>query len=122
MRAKLDRMIQYNRTSKCLSSFITKYFDPDEYVEECLTCSNCRDEGRVYDMTAEAAEVTELIKRCTLALTREQAIQVLRGEMSENVSSHSLEDLEAFGNKVVMITWASSHLTAEWLDRGSLLI
>ena len=122
MRAKLDRMIQYNRTSKCLSSFITKYFDPDEYVEECLTCSNCRDEGRDYDMTPEAAEVTRLIKECTLPLTREQTIQVLRGERSENVTSHSLEELESFGNMESYLTGEISHVLDELILRGYLHI
>lgn len=122
MRAKLDRMIQYNRTSKCLSSFITKYFDPDEYVEECLTCSNCMDEGRDYDMTPEAAEVTKLIKECTLPLTREQTIQVLRGEMSENVTSHSLEELESFGNMESYLTGEISHVLDELILRGYLHI
>ncbi|KKK34507.1 ATP-dependent DNA helicase RecQ [Salinicoccus sediminis] len=122
MRAKLDRMIQYNRTSKCLSSFITKYFDPDEYVEECLTCSNCRDEGRDYDMTPEGAEVTKLIKECTLPLTREQTIQILRGEMSENVTSHSLEELASFGNMESYLTGEISHVLDELILRGYLHI
>lgn len=118
MRAKLDRMIQYNRTSKCLSSFITKYFDPDEYVEECLTCSNCKNSEREYDMTEEAATVLELIAECDLPLTKEQTIQVLRGEKSENVTSHSLEEMESFGRMENYLTGEINHVLEELISRG----
>ncbi|AKG73187.1 DNA helicase RecQ [Salinicoccus halodurans] len=122
MRAKLDRMIQYSRTSKCLSSFITKYFDPDEYVEECLTCSNCKNPERVYDMTSEAAVIVELVEVCELPLTREQIIQVLRGEQSENITSHSLEELESFGRMENYLTGEISHVLEELIFRGWLHI
>lgn len=118
MRAKLDRMIQYNRTSKCLSSFISKYFDPDEYVKECRTCSNCRNPERDYDMTDEAETIVELIADCELPLTKEQAIQVLRGEMAENITSHSLEELESFSRMENYLTGEINHLLDELIFRG----
>lgn len=118
MRAKLDKMIQYNRTSKCLSSFITKYFDPDEYVEECNTCSNCKNPERDYDMTREATAVTRLIAECELPLTKEQAIQVLRGEKSENVTSHSLEEQQSFGRMESYLTGEINHILEELILRG----
>ncbi|WP_411843476.1 DNA helicase RecQ [Salinicoccus sp. HZC-1] len=120
MRAKLDRMIQYNRTSKCLSSFITKYFDPDEYVEECLVCSNCKNSERSYDMTGEAKTIVELTRNCELPLTKEQTIQVLRGEMTENVTSHSLEQVESFGRMDSYLTSEINHLLEEMVLRGYL--
>src|SRR5699024_10604736 len=55
-------------------------------------------------------------------LTREQAIQVLRGEMSENVTSHSLEELEAFGNMDGYLTGEISHVLDELILRGFLHI
>lgn len=73
MRAKLDRMIQYNRTNKCLSSFIIKYFDADEYVVECGQCSNCLNPERTYDMTLEAKLVLNLLAQSEIPVTKEQA-------------------------------------------------
>ncbi|WP_026366275.1 DNA helicase RecQ [Salinicoccus albus] len=118
MRVKLDRMIQYNRTSKCLRSFITKYFDPDEYVEACGSCSNCLNPGRTYDMTEEAETVAALIRTCEIPLTREQSIQILRGEMSEDVTNHSLEEMDTFGRMDNYLTGEISHVLEELILRG----
>lgn len=118
MRAKLDRMIQYNRTTKCLSSFITKYFDADEYVVECRKCSNCLEENRTYDMTMEATLVLNLVSQSEMPVTKEQAIQILRGETAENVLAFQLDTLGAFGTMENYLTSEINHIIEELVYRG----
>ncbi len=120
MRAKLDRMIQYNRTSKCLSSFIIKYFNEDEYVVECGQCSNCREKGRTYDMTAEAKLVMQAVSQNAVRMTKEQTIQVLRGEMAENVIAFQLDESAAFGTMAHYLTSELNHILEELIYRGYL--
>ena len=118
MRAKLDRMIQYNRTNKCLSSFIIKYFDADEYVVECGQCSNCLNPERTYDMTLEAKLVLNLLAQSEIPVTKEQAIQILRGESAENILAFNLDTLSAFGTMESYLTSELNHILEELIYRG----
>lgn len=120
MRSKLDRMIQYNRTSKCLSSFIIKYFDQDEYVKACGVCSNCLDESRTYDMTDEAKRVIALVKSRPHELSKTEAIQVIRGEMTEDIRRKHLDVLPSYGLMKRFRTSEVNHIIDELVLRGYL--
>lgn len=120
MRGKLDKMIQYNRTSKCLSSFIIKYFNPDEYVRECGRCSNCLDPERTYDMTDEAKRVMGLVKSASCRLSKTGAIQILRGETSELIKHHHMDALPSFGVMQSYRTAEVNHVLDELILRGYL--
>lgn len=120
MRNKLERMIQYNKTSKCLSSFIIKYFDNDEYVKECGVCSNCLDENRTYDMTAEAKRVIGLVKSTSMKLTKSEIIQILRGERAERIQTNHLDSLASFGVMRPYRTGEINHVVDELVLRGYL--
>lgn len=117
---KLERMIQYNRTSKCLSSFIIKYFDEDEYVEACGKCSNCLSTERTYDMTGEAKKIIALVKSARVKLSKKQMIQVLRGEETESVRVHHLNNLPSFGMMEDYLTGEVNHVADELILRGYL--
>lgn len=95
MRTKLERIIQYNKTTKCLSSFIIKYFNPDEYVENCGMCSNCMREDKTIDITEESKHIIGLLN--TISLPVEKTIQVLRGEQAENIIHTELPEHPYFG-------------------------
>jgi ATP-dependent DNA helicase RecQ len=120
MRNKLERMLQYNKTSKCLSSFIIKYFNPNEYVTECGVCSNCQDDQRTYDMTEEAKRVIGLIQSTTLKLSKSDSIQILRGEMTEDIKVYHLDRLASFGVLNMYRTSEINHVIDELILRGYL--
>lgn len=116
MREKLDRMIQYNETSKCLSSFIVKYFDKNEYVTECGECSNCKSDARTVDMTEEAKLIMTLVK--LVSLSPEKVIQVLRGEVNDNIIDSGLTEVSQFGQLSNYLTSEIHHIIEELVFRG----
>ena len=118
MRSKLDKMIQYNRTSKCLMSFMVKYFDADEYVKSCGHCVNCLSDGRTYNMKDEAKTVLNLIQDTDEPLTKEHIIQVLRGERSENVLFNGLDKSAYFGLMGNYLTGELHHILDELILNG----
>src|SRR5699024_11736877 len=97
MRKKLYLMLQYNKTRKCLSSFIVKYFNRNEYVEACGQCSSCLSDERTEPMTTEARLILELIRDADGQLSKELVIQVLRGESADNIMARGLDSQESFG-------------------------
>ena len=118
MRSKLDKMIQYNRTSKCLMSFMVKYFDADEYVKSCGHCVNCLSDDRTYNMKNEAKTVLNLIQDTEMPLTKEHIIQVLRGERSENVIFSGLDQSAYFGLMGNYLTGELHHILDELILNG----
>ena len=42
MGEKLTKMIQYTKRKNVLEATIVHYFEPNEKLEECEQCSNCR--------------------------------------------------------------------------------
>ncbi len=118
MREKLDLMLQYNKTSKCLSSFIIKYFDHNEYVEACGQCSSCLSVERTEPMTSEARLILELIQETDGQLSKELVIQVLRGENADNIMARGLDSQERFGVLDSYRTSDVNHLVEELIMRG----
>lgn len=118
MREKLDLMLQYNKTSKCLSSFIVKYFNHHEYVEECGQCSSCLTNERTEPMTTEARLILELIEETDGMLSKELVIQVLRGERADNIVGRGLDTHGRFGVFDSYRTSDVNHLLEELIMRG----
>lgn len=118
MREKLDLMLQYNKTSKCLSSFIVKYFDPNEYVEACGQCSSCQSNERTEPMTSEARLILELVQETDGQLSKELVIQVLRGESADNIMARGLDTQGRFGVLDSYRTSDVNHLVEELVMRG----
>ena len=118
MREKLDRMIQYKETSKCLSASIVKYFDKNEYVEPCGMCSNCLNVNRTVDMTKEAKFLIELSK--DYEISPEKAIQILRGESADNIIHASLHHAKQYGSLSNYLTSEVHHIIEEVVYQGYL--
>lgn len=48
---KLQMMVEYTHTPRCLRRFILGYFGDRESPRECGNCSNCNDENELTDIT-----------------------------------------------------------------------
>ena len=118
MREKLDRMIQYKETSKCLSASIVKYFDKNEYVEPCGMCSNCLNVNRTVDMTKEAKFLIALSK--DYEISPEKAIQILRGESADNIIHAGLHHAKQYGSLSNYLTSEVHHIIEEVVYQGYL--
>lgn len=117
-REKLDKMMQYQKTNKCLTGFVTKYFNPNEYVTECGRCSNCLSQKRTYDMTEEARSVLSLIMASRVKLTKSLVIQVLRGERNEDIHKYKLNENDMYGTMQDYIPSDIHHILDELIYRG----
>ncbi|RZH69960.1 RecQ family zinc-binding domain-containing protein, partial [Staphylococcus aureus] len=63
MGEKLNKMILYTKTKKCLEATLVHYFEPNEKLEECGHCSNCVVENKTYNLTDEAKMIVSCIAR-----------------------------------------------------------
>lgn len=120
MGEKLNKMIQYTKTKKCLEATLVHYFEPNEKLEECGRCSNCVNENKTYDMTDEAKKIISCIVRMRQQETYGVIIQVLRGEMSDYVKYNQYDELSTFGIMKSYTTSECSHLIDELRFKGFL--
>ncbi|AYU54546.1 DNA helicase RecQ [Staphylococcus debuckii] len=120
MGEKLNKMIQYTKTKKCLEATLVHYFEPNEKLEECGRCSNCVNENKTYDMTDEAKKIISCIVRMRQQETYGVIIQVLRGEISDYVKYNQYDELSTFGIMKAYTTSECSHLIDELRFKGFL--
>ncbi|PTI92770.1 DNA helicase RecQ [Staphylococcus simulans] len=120
MGEKLNKMIQYTKTKKCLEATLVHYFEPNEKLEECGRCSNCRNENKTYDMTNEAKKIISCVVRMGQQETYGVIIQVLRGELSDYIKYNQYDKLSTFGIMKEYTTSECSHLIDELRFKGFL--
>ena len=60
---KLQAMVDYSHTTRCLRKFILEYFGEENVVDKCGNCSTCNDESELVDITIEAQKIFSCILR-----------------------------------------------------------
>ena len=97
---RLDAMVSYCKTQKCLRGNILEYFG-ENHQENCKNCSNCTTETEEKDITVPA----RMILSCTQHIYRNLGfylgaslvIQTLRGSSSKPVKARGLHKLPTYG-------------------------
>lgn len=120
MGEKLNKMILYTKTKKCLEATLVHYFEPNEKLEECEQCSNCVRENKTYDMTNEAKMIVSCIARMKQKESYSVIIQVLRGEESDYIRYCDYNELSTHGIMKNYTTSDLSHLIDELRFKGFL--
>ena len=64
--AKLNEMIDYCRTVRCLRGFMLDYFGQKDIPEDCGHCTNCLNKVTLTDVTPQAQMILSCIIRCLL--------------------------------------------------------
>ncbi|MFP3361470.1 RQC domain-containing protein, partial [Planococcus sp. SIMBA_143] len=59
-----------------------------------------------------------LLAQSEIPVTKEQAIQILRGESAENILAFNLDTLSAFGTMESYLTSELNHILEELIYRG----
>ncbi|TDM01642.1 DNA helicase RecQ [Macrococcus hajekii] len=90
---KLEKMVQYTKTTQCLQGTLINYFNPAEHLEPCGRCTNCLKEAD-YDMTTEAKKLLSCLLRMKTAVSKSVLTKVIRGE---NFPHHDYSHLSTFG-------------------------
>ena len=92
---KLNAMVSYCHTSKCLRSYILEYFG-DDAMENCSNCSNCLDSGEVQDITVEAQKIISCIGRAKERYGINMIVGILAGSKNQNILKLGLDKLSTY--------------------------
>ncbi len=93
---KLQTIINYVNTSKCLRSFILKYFGQDS-EENCDNCSNCLDDYEKIDASIDSQKVLSCIYRLDQRYGISTIVDCLKGSNNKNSKEKNLKNISTFG-------------------------
>lgn len=94
---KLNDMIDYCNTDKCLRRYILEYFGETPTFNICNNCSNCTSELEITDITQDARKIMSCIKRMGSRFGTNLVTDVLKGSNSSKVLSLGFNTLTTFG-------------------------
>jgi ATP-dependent DNA helicase RecQ len=94
---KLQAMVDYSHTSRCLRKFILEYFGEEDVVDKCDNCSTCNDESELADITIEAQKIFSCILRMKERYGTTLIAEVLRGSKNKKVLELGFDTLSTYG-------------------------
>ncbi|MCA1029589.1 DNA helicase RecQ [Bacillus timonensis] len=95
---KLQQMIDYCHTEKCLQRYILEYFGVEEdQLEDCGRCMNCKDQRERVDITTEAMMIFSCIKRMNERFGKTIVAQVLKGSKNKRIQQFGFQKLSTYG-------------------------
>lgn len=93
---KLQTIINYVNTSKCLRTFILEYFGQD-YEGTCDFCSNCLDDIKKEDKTIDAQKILSCIYRLEQRYGISTVVDCLKGSKNKNSTEKGLKNISTYG-------------------------
>ncbi|MBZ2385972.1 DNA helicase RecQ [Anaerococcus murdochii] len=93
---KLQTIINYVNTNKCLRAFILEYFGQD-YEGDCDFCSNCLDDIKKEDKTIDAQKILSCIFRLDQKYGISTVVDCLKGSKNKNAREKDLENISTYG-------------------------
>ena len=93
---KLQTIINYVNTNKCLRAFILEYFGQD-YEGTCDFCSNCLDDIKKEDKTIDAQKILSCIFRLDQKYGISTVVDCLKGSKNKNAREKGLENISTYG-------------------------
>lgn len=94
---KLNQMVMYCHTEKCLQSYIIQYFDPQYPAVQCGKCSNCKDSRKKIDITRETQMILSCCKRMGERFGATLIAQVLKGSNGQRIRTLGFDQLSTYG-------------------------
>ena len=95
--AKLQTMVDYAHTGKCLRGFILEYFGERETPTKCGNCGNCNNCSEVTDITVEAQKIFSCIVRMREQYGSTIIADVLKGSRNKKLLRMGLDRLTTYG-------------------------
>ena len=93
---KLNDMVDYCNTDKCLRKYILEYFGEMPSFSECNNCSNCDSEIEVTDITTDSQKIFSCIKRMHERFGLALVSDVLKGANSAKIRSLGFNNLSTY--------------------------
>lgn len=94
---KLNDMIDYCNTDKCLRKYILEYFDEVPTFDNCGNCSNCLNETEITDITSDSQKILSCIKRMNERFGSGIVTDVLKGSNTERIRTFGFNKLSTYG-------------------------
>ena len=94
---KLNDMVDYCNTDKCLRKYILEYFGETTDWDNCGNCSNCLDDSELTDITADTQKILSCIKRMNERFGSNMVVDVLRGSKGSRILSLGFDNLSTYG-------------------------
>jgi ATP-dependent DNA helicase RecQ len=94
---KLQAMVDYSHTPRCLRKFILEYFGEENVQNKCDNCSTCNDESELVDITIEAQKIFSCILRMKERYGTSLIAEVLRGSKNKKILELGFDKLSTYG-------------------------
>ena len=94
---KLNDIIDYCNTDKCLRKYILEYFDEETHFDNCGNCSNCLSEIELTDITSDAQKILSCIKRMNERFGSNIVTDVLKGSNTDKIRKFGFNKLSTYG-------------------------
>jgi ATP-dependent DNA helicase RecQ len=94
--AKLQSMIDYCYTTRCLRHYILEYFGEVQATKQCNYCANCL-EREFKDITIEAQKIFSCIVRMKQAYGSKLIVSVLKGSKQKRIFELGFDQLSTYG-------------------------
>lgn len=95
--AKLNDMIDYCNTDKCLRKYLLEYFGETPSFSSCHHCSSCNSEVELLDITEDAKKILSCIKRMGERFGSNLVTDVLKGANTAKINSMGFNSLSTYG-------------------------
>jgi ATP-dependent DNA helicase RecQ len=94
---KLQTMIDYCYSPRCLRNYILHYFGDEHVTEACGNCSSCKDDRDSVDITVEAQKIFSCIRRMHERFGISMIASVLKGSKLKKVLEYRFDRLPTYG-------------------------
>ncbi|MFA6940505.1 MAG: DNA helicase RecQ [Clostridiaceae bacterium] len=94
---KLQNMVDYCHTDRCLRQYILKYFGEENVPDNCGNCSSCNNDIDLADVTQEAKMVFSCILRMKQRFGIGLVGEVLKGSKNKKVLELGFNSLSTYG-------------------------
>lgn len=94
---KLNDMVDYCNTNKCLRCYILEYFGETPKFDNCDFCSNCNSSVEFTDITIDSKKILSCVKRMHERFGAGMVTDVLKGSKSTKIKSLGFDSLSTYG-------------------------
>ncbi|MDL2234373.1 DNA helicase RecQ [Ruminococcaceae bacterium OttesenSCG-928-L11] len=94
---KLQDMIDYCNTDRCLRGYVLRYFGQEDIPDNCANCQNCSGDIEESDITVEAQKIISCVIRMGNRFGVNLVVQVLRGSQNQKVMELQFDKLSTYG-------------------------
>ncbi|MHC1762436.1 MAG: DNA helicase RecQ [Negativicutes bacterium] len=94
---KLQAVVDYCHTPRCLRKYILEYFDEHNAPDLCGNCSNCNDNSESTNITVEAQKIISCVLRMKERYGLVLVAEVLKGSKNKKVLQWGFERLSTYG-------------------------